>query len=65
VNVALPHIQNPLHFSNSNLAWVVNAYTLAFAGCCCPAGDPATYWGAAGSSSSASWSSQGRRCSGD
>src|SRR5712692_4859342 len=32
VNVALPHIQNALGFSNSNLAWVVNAYTLVFGG---------------------------------
>jgi EmrB/QacA subfamily drug resistance transporter len=32
VNVALPHIQNALHFSGSNLEWVVNAYALAFGG---------------------------------
>ncbi len=32
VNVALPHIQNALGFSDSNLAWVVNAYTLVFGG---------------------------------
>ncbi len=32
VNVALPHIQNALHFPGSNLAWVVNAYTLVFGG---------------------------------
>ena len=32
VNVALPHIQNALHFSGSNLEWVVNAYTLVFGG---------------------------------
>jgi len=32
VNIALPHIQNALHFSGSNLEWVVNAYTLAFGG---------------------------------
>ncbi len=31
-NVALPSIQNALHFSGSNLAWVVNAYALAFGG---------------------------------
>ena len=30
-------------------------------GCCCSAGDPATCWGAAGSSSPACWSSRGRR----
>jgi EmrB/QacA subfamily drug resistance transporter len=32
VNVALPHIQDALHFSGSNLEWVVNAYALAFGG---------------------------------
>jgi EmrB/QacA subfamily drug resistance transporter len=32
VNVALPHIQGALHFSGTNLEWVVNAYTLAFGG---------------------------------
>jgi EmrB/QacA subfamily drug resistance transporter len=32
VNVALPHIQNALHFSGSGLEWVVNAYALTFGG---------------------------------
>jgi EmrB/QacA subfamily drug resistance transporter len=32
VNVALPSIQRDLHFSSTNLQWVVNAYTLTFAG---------------------------------
>ncbi len=32
VNVALPTIQNDLHFSQSALAWVVNAYLIAFGG---------------------------------
>jgi EmrB/QacA subfamily drug resistance transporter len=32
VNVALPTIQDDLGFSNSGLAWVVNAYLIAFAG---------------------------------
>src|SRR5260221_10139710 len=32
VNVALPTIQNDLGFSQSNLAWVVNAYLIAFGG---------------------------------
>lgn len=32
VNVALPSIQNDLEFSNSGLAWVVNAYLIAFGG---------------------------------
>ena len=32
VNVALPSIQRDLKFSTSNLAWVVNAYLIAFGG---------------------------------
>ena len=32
VNVALPSIDNGLHFSTTGLQWVVNAYTLTFAG---------------------------------
>ena len=32
VNVALPSIQDDLDFTNSNLAWVVNAYLIAFGG---------------------------------
>jgi EmrB/QacA subfamily drug resistance transporter len=32
VNVALPSIQHGLHFSVSNLQWVVNGYTLMFGG---------------------------------
>ncbi|ADB35324.1 drug resistance transporter, EmrB/QacA subfamily [Kribbella flavida DSM 17836] len=32
VNIALPHIQNDLGFSNETLPWVVNAYALAFGG---------------------------------
>ncbi len=32
VNVALPSIQHGLHFSPSNLPWVINAYTLIFGG---------------------------------
>src|SRR5213594_3233676 len=32
VNVALPSIQSDLGFSQSNLAWVVNAYLIAFGG---------------------------------
>src|ERR1700761_1986249 len=32
VNVALPSIQDDLGFSQSNLAWVVNAYMIAFGG---------------------------------
>src|ERR687885_290675 len=32
VNVALPSIQRDLGFTGANLQWVVNAYTLTFAG---------------------------------
>ncbi len=32
VNVALPSIRTGLHFSEENLQWVVNAYTVTFAG---------------------------------
>src|SRR5271167_3994879 len=32
VNVALPSIKNALRFSEADLQWVVNAYTLVFAG---------------------------------
>src|SRR3954465_14323822 len=32
VNVALPSIQDDLGFTSSNLAWVVNAYLIAFGG---------------------------------
>jgi EmrB/QacA subfamily drug resistance transporter len=32
VNVALPSVKTALHFSENDLQWVVNAYTLVFAG---------------------------------
>ena len=32
VNIALVPIQNTLHFSKANLAWVIDAYSLAFGG---------------------------------
>ncbi|MEE1782855.1 MFS transporter [Streptomyces sp. SP17BM10] len=32
VNIALPHIQQALAFSTTNLSWVINAYTLTFGG---------------------------------
>ena len=32
MNVALPRIETGLHFSQSSLAWVLDAYTLAFGG---------------------------------
>src|SRR6201991_51942 len=38
VNVALPSIQDDLGFTSSNLAWVVNAYLIAFGGLLLPAG---------------------------
>ncbi len=32
VNIALPHIQNALEFSTTDLTWVVSSYTLTFGG---------------------------------
>src|SRR5437763_13820324 len=32
MNVALPRIQADLHFSDTGLSWVMNAYTLVFGG---------------------------------
>ena len=32
VNIALPHVQQSLHFSATSLSWVLNAYTLTFGG---------------------------------
>src|SRR5579859_6437175 len=32
VNIALPHIQNGLHFSPTSLSWVMNGHTLTFGG---------------------------------
>jgi EmrB/QacA subfamily drug resistance transporter len=32
VNIALPHIREALHFSLTDLSWVLNAYTLVFGG---------------------------------
>ncbi len=32
VNVALPSIQSSLNFSSAELLWIINAYTIAFAG---------------------------------
>jgi MFS family permease len=32
VNIALPEMQETLHFSQSNLSWVLNAYLLTFGG---------------------------------
>lgn len=38
VNVALPSMQRDLRFSQSNLAWIVNAYLIPYAGCLLLAG---------------------------
>src|ERR671937_762699 len=38
VNVALPSIKEDLGFTQSGLAWVVNAYLIAFGGLLLPAG---------------------------
>src|ERR1700760_3801577 len=38
VNVALPSIQDDLGFSPAGLAWVVNAYLIAFGGLPLPSG---------------------------
>ena len=54
VNVALPSIQARLGFSQAGLAWVVNAYLIAFAGLLLLAGLLAT-WSAAGTSSWPAW----------
>lgn len=32
VNIALPQLQKGMHFSNADLSWVLNAYTLVFGG---------------------------------
>ena len=32
VNIALPSIKTALHFTQVDLQWVINAYTLIFAG---------------------------------
>ncbi len=45
VNVALPSIGRALKFSTAGLAWVVNAYTITFAGFLLPAGRAADVYG--------------------
>ena len=52
VNVALPSIQDDLGFSQSSLAWVVNAYMIPFGGLLLLAGRLATCSASAASSSS-------------
>ncbi len=45
VNVALPSIREHLHFTDANLQWVVNAYTLTFGGCLLLGGRAADLFG--------------------
>jgi EmrB/QacA subfamily drug resistance transporter len=45
VNVALPDMQRDLHMSQNGLGWVVNAYTLTFAGFLLLGGRAADLWG--------------------
>ena len=73
VNVALPSIQEDLGFSQSSLAWVVNAYLIAFGGLLLLAGRLGDLisrrtcsWPAWRSSRSPRWSAgsrRARRCS--
>ena len=68
VNVALPSIRTDLGFTETSLAWVVNAYLLTFGGSSSAghsssgAGSP-TCSGGGGSSSWDSCSSRSARCS--
>lgn len=45
VNVALPDMQRDLHMSQNALGWVLNAYTLTFAGFLLLGGRAADLWG--------------------
>ena len=63
VNVALPSIQDDLGFSQSSLAWVINAYLIAFGGLLLLAGRLGDLVGRRASSSPASPSSSPPRCS--
>ncbi|HEY2271124.1 MAG TPA: MFS transporter, partial [Jatrophihabitantaceae bacterium] len=45
VNVALPDMQHDLHMSQNALGWVLNAYTLTFAGFLLLGGRAADLWG--------------------
>lgn len=45
VNVALPDMRHDLHMSQNGLAWVLNAYTLTFAGFLLLGGRAADIWG--------------------
>ena len=48
VNVALPALSTSLHATNSQLQWIVDAYSLPFAGLLLAGGDSRTDWVAAG-----------------
>ena len=63
VNVALPSIQTDLKMSDSDLQWIVNAYTLMFGGFLLLGGRAGDLAGARRYSSSVSSSSRSRRCS--
>src|SRR3954452_709477 len=45
VNVALPSIQRGLHFSATDLQWVINSYTLMFGGFLLLGGRAADFFG--------------------
>src|SRR5437773_11352506 len=45
VNVALPSIQRGLSFSDANLQWVINSYTLMFGGFLLLGGRAADFFG--------------------
>ena len=62
VNVALPAIQRDLGFSAAGLAWVVNAYLIAFGGLLLLAGRLGDLSAAAASSSPGWPCSRPRRC---
>jgi hypothetical protein len=64
VNVALPSIQRDLGFSQANLAWVVNAYLIAFAGLLLLSGRATCSAGAASWSEGSPPSPSRRSCAG-
>ena len=57
LNVAIPTIVRDLDATNSQLQWMVDAYTLSSPGCCSPRGASATGSGAAVRCRSVSWCS--------
>ncbi len=46
MNIALPSAQLALHFTTVDRQWVVTAYTLALAACCCSAAGWPICWAA-------------------